>query len=406
MEQQADTILIRQILILDDDPFILKTTDFMLRQLGHQQINTAQCAEEALERIANATPPIDIVLCDLNMPDIDGIEFLRRLGEVHYCGGVALISGEDERTLSTAGSLASGYELALLGAIAKPLSVKKLEAILQRWNGPKKASQPHAEVISFSAKELLEAIQEGQFIPYFQPKVNLHTSGVVGMEALARWQHPQHGMIFPDTFIPLIEESGLIDELTISIANQAFKQLNEWRKQGFDLKVAVNISMKSLMDLGFTDRFLGMISAAGLENESVILEVTESQFMAERLHSLNNLIRLRMKKITISIDDFGTGYSSLSQLRELPFDELKIDKSFVQNAAVDVKAHSILESGIRMGKTLGMNVIAEGVESEEDWFRLEEMGCDLAQGYFIARPMPAEDVLPWLRQWQPPAPKK
>ena len=406
MVKQADEILIRQMLILDDDPFILKTTDFMLRQLGHQEISTAQHAEQALEKITNADPPVDIVLCDLNMPDIDGIEFLRRLGEAHYSGGVILISGEDERTLSTAGSLASGYELVLLGVIAKPLSVKKLEEILLRWGGPRTESQAPEEAPSFSTEELLEAIQEGQFIPYFQPKVSLLTGEVAGMEALARWQHPQLGMIFPDTFIPLIESCDLSDELTFSIAGQAFKQLRDWQQQGFALKMAVNISMNSLMDLGFTDRFLDMITDAGLENDSIILEVTESQFMAERLHSLNNLIRLRMKKITISIDDFGTGYSSLSQLRELPFDELKIDKSFVHNAASDQKAHSILESGINMGKTLDMNVIAEGVESEEDWFRLLNMGCDLAQGYFIARPMPAEDVLPWLRQWQPPSPKK
>ena len=236
--------------------------------------------------------------------------------------------------------------------------------------------------------------------------MDLHSGKVAGMEVLARWPHPTRGMIFPDQFIPGIEEGGLIDELTFNIAKQAFHQLRHWQQQGVDLNLAVNISMKSLMNLGFTDRFLAMITEAGLENGNVTLEVTESQFMAERLHSLNNLIRLRMKKITISIDDFGTGYSSLSQLRELPFDELKIDKSFVQKAASNAKALSILESGIRMGKTLGMKVIAEGVESKDEWHLLLEMGCDLAQGYFIAHPMPAEEVLPWLRQWQPPSPKK
>ena len=405
MNNQGCSTAIRHILILDDDPFILKTTNFMLKQMGHQNVSVTLHAEQALKMVSTE-PDIDIILCDLNMPEVDGIEFLRRLGEAHFAGGVILISGEDDRTLATAGSLASAYELTLLGVIAKPLSVKKLEEILKHWDGPKAAPKARQEASSFSAQELEEAIRNGQITPYFQPKVSLRTGKVTGMEALARWHHPSLGMIFPDNFIPLIEINELSDELTFCIAGQAFNQLRDWQRHGFDLKIAVNVSMESLMDLGFTDRFLGMISASGLENESVILEVTESQFVAERLHSLNNLARLRIKKITLSIDDFGTGYSSLSQLRELPFDELKIDKSFVHNATSDKKALSILESSIRMGKTLGMNVIAEGVESEEDWIQLLEMGCDLAQGYFIARPMPAEDVLPWLERRQPPPTKK
>lgn len=405
MATSFDTEAIRRILILDDDSFILQTTAFMLRQLGYQDVTAVEQAKQALDLLADKDQSIDIILCDLNMPGMDGIEFLHRLGEINFSGGIVLISGEDERTLSTAGSLAAGYDLTYLGSIAKPLSHQKLRDMFEHWQGPKQGGRESSQEQEFSAAELLDAIHRGHFTPFFQPKVDLQSGRVIGMEALARWHHPELGMIFPDTFIPLIEKFELIDELTFSIARQAFEQLKMWRQQEADIKVAVNISMKSLKELDFTDRILELIEDAGLDNSSVILEVTESQFMADRLHSMNNLARLRIKKIILSIDDFGTGYSSLSQLQDLPFDELKIDKSFVQKAATDQKAHSILESGIRMGKELGMHVIAEGVETEEDWFRLAEMGCDRAQGYFIARPMPADEVLPWLQQWRPPAPK-
>ena len=396
---------IQRILILDDDPFILKTTAFILKQLGYQDVVTMEHAKEALKLIGSDTEAIDIVLCDLNMPEMDGIEFLHQLGESNFSGGIILISGEDERTLATAGSLAAGYELTFLGSISKPLSHHKLSKMFEYWQGPKQSAKSSKETQVFSAADLSEAIGKNQIIPYFQPKVELQSGKVMGMEALARWQHPELGMIFPDTFIPLIEKYDLIDELTFSIARQAFEQLRRWQQQGIDIKVAVNVSMKSLKELSFTDQFLKMIEDAGLENGNIILEVTESQFMADRLHSMNNLARLRIKKVTLSIDDFGTGYSSLSQLQELPFDELKIDKSFVQKASEDEKALSILESGIRMGKNLGMHVIAEGVETEDDWFRLADMGCDWAQGYFISRPIPAEEVLPWLKRWQPPVRK-
>lgn len=407
MATSFDAEAIRRILILDDDPFILQTTTFMLKQLGYQDVLAVEHAKQALDLLADdKSQSINIILCDLNMPEMDGIEFLHRLGKSNYSGGIVLVSGEDERTLSTAGSLASGYDLTYLGNIAKPLSHQKLSDMFERWHGPEQGSMVNDQEQEFSAADLLDAIHRDHFTPYFQPKVDLQSGRVMGMEALARWHHPELGMIFPDTFIPLIEKFDLIDEFTFSIARQAFEQLRKWQQQETDIKVAVNISMDSLKELDFTDRILELIADTGLDNSSIIIEVTESQFMADRLHSMNNLARLRIKRITLSIDDFGTGYSSLSQLQDLPFDELKIDRSFVQKAAEDQKALSILESGIRMGKELGMNVIAEGVETEEDWFRLLEMGCDWAQGYFIARPMPAEEVLPWIKQWQPPEPKK
>lgn len=161
MEQQSDRATIRQMLILDDDPFILKTADFMLRQIGHQHIITAQHAEEALGKITSASPNVDIVFCDLNMPEMDGIEFLRQLGETRFAGGVILISGEDERTLTTAGNLASGYNLSLLGVIAKPLSVNKLKSALETWHGPRNDSAPapdDCEPAHFTLHDLKQAI--------------------------------------------------------------------------------------------------------------------------------------------------------------------------------------------------------------------------------------------------------
>lgn len=220
------------------------------------------------------------------------------------------------------------------------------------------------------------------------------------METLVRWRHPQDGMVFPDQFIGVAEAHGLIDDLTRVVLTGALAQAKVWQDAGWVLRVAVNVSMVSLTSLDFPDFVAGLAAQAGVPPQEVVLEVTESRLMRDLRAPLEILTRLRLKRFRLSIDDFGTGSSSLAQLRDLPFDELKIDKSFVHRAWTDETLRAMYDASLGLARQLGMEVVAEGVEDRNDWDLLRRTGCDLAQGYFIARPMPAADLSGWMVDWQ------
>jgi len=389
---------IRGLLVVDDDEFVLKTTAYALQAMGFGTVLTANRAIKALTHIVTPTEPVDVILCDLNMPEMDGVEFLRQLAKEGYEGGILLFSGEDARTLSTAKNLAKAHQLNVLGAVAKPVRPEELAEVLATWSGPLERKHPRVTPL-IDAAMLGDAIAAGEFVPYYQPKVNLHDGRAVGVEILARWNSPMLGMVFPDAFIPIAEEVGLIDPMTFQLLASALEQSAAWKQEGIELDLALNVSMESLHRLDFADQLLEVIAQAGGQTQNIILEVTESRFMQDSVGPMDVLLRLRMKRIKLSIDDFGTGYSSLAQLRDLPFDELKIDQSFVRGAARDADAYSILQSSVAMGKQLEMSVIAEGVENLGDWKRVVEMNCDLAQGYFIGRPMAGASIPGWMRQW-------
>jgi EAL domain-containing protein (putative c-di-GMP-specific phosphodiesterase class I) len=224
---------------------------------------------------------------------------------------------------------------------------------------------------------------------------------VVGVETLVRWEHPEDGMVFPDAFIGLAEEGGIVDALTRPTLQRALAQARAWRDQGLVLHVGVNVSMDDLFDLSFPDFVVGAITAAGVPVESLVLEITESRLMKNALASLDILTRLRLKHIDLSIDDFGTGHSSLAQLRDIPFDELKIDRGFIHGASTNPSNRAIVEASLGMAHHLGMHSVAEGVEDVDDWTLLRTLGCDFAQGYFIARPMPGDAIVDWVRTWEP-----
>jgi EAL domain-containing protein (putative c-di-GMP-specific phosphodiesterase class I) len=187
--------------------------------------------------------------------------------------------------------------------------------------------------------------------------------------------------------------------LTFSLMEQAVKIDEEWQKKDIDLEIAFNISMSSLYDEKFPDKLIEQVESAGGQIDKIKLEVTESQLMEDLVRPLESLLRLRMKKIKLSIDDFGTGHSNLRQLRDLPFDELKLDRSYVHSTGNGERTSLILESTVEMAQKLDMSIVAEGVETLEDWLRVERYGCHLVQGYFTAKPMPGDEIPYWLATW-------
>lgn len=206
--------------------------------------------------------------------------------------------------------------------------------------------------------------------------------------------------MYPDQFIGLAEAHGLIDALTQVVLAQALRDSTTWAREGLALKVAVNVSMDNLHALEFPERITAVAAAAEVKPQSIVLEVTESQLMKDLRAPLEILTRLRLRRFKLSIDDFGTGHSSLAQLRDVPFDELKIDQGFVHGAHHNETLRAIFFASLGLAKELGMEVVAEGVEDADDWGFLLQSGCDLAQGYFIARPMPADQVLDWVAAWR------
>lgn len=244
--------------------------------------------------------------------------------------------------------------------------------------------------------ELLQAIDSDELVLYFQPKIDLRTSRVTSVEALVRWQHPQRGILPPDVFIPLAEQTGLINQLTFWVLKKALLQCAELNKAGVDITVAVNLSAGSLNDIRIPGEIAHMLADAKIKPSMLVLEITESAVMTDPAGALNVLKILSRMGVSLSIDDFGTGYSSLAYLSKLPVDEIKIDKSFVLEMILDQHAAVIVRSTIDLGHNLGKKVVAEGVETLELWDLLSEWGCDTAQGYYMSKQLPADKLMQWL----------
>jgi EAL domain-containing protein (putative c-di-GMP-specific phosphodiesterase class I) len=227
---------------------------------------------------------------------------------------------------------------------------------------------------------------------HFQPKAELATGRIVGVEALARWEHPRLGMIAPAEFVPIAEQTGLITPLTSHVLDRALGQLREWRDEGRELTVAVNLSARTFLDAQLAVEIPRLLAKWEVDAPRLELEITESMLMLDPGRAQATLERLSRIGLKLSVDDFGTGYSSLSNLKRLPVDVIKIDKSFVMDMAIDASDAAIVRSTIDLAHNLGLRVVAEGVESHGAWLSLRELGCDLAQGFYVSRPLPAEDI--------------
>jgi diguanylate cyclase (GGDEF)-like protein len=246
-------------------------------------------------------------------------------------------------------------------------------------------------------QELRTAIADGQLLLHYQPKVDLRSQRLVGVEALVRWQHPTLGLLFPDSFVAEAERSGLMRPFTSVVLGLALDQVRDWQTAGTLVPVAVNISTSNLLDVALPSQIEAMLEVRGLSAQVLILEVTESTLMVDAPRALSVLERLRMLGVRVSVDDYGTGYSSLARLRELPVDELKLDRSFIAELGIDERAAAIVESTVKLAQSLGLPMVAEGIETAEALARLTDYGCDIGQGYYIARPAPADQLTDWLR---------
>lgn len=387
-------------LIAEDHDFQRNELARTLASLGATTVHEASDGYAALEILGDPSRPVDIVISDLDMAGMDGIEFVRHLGESGVRISIILASALERKLLASVATMSEAYGINLLGVVEKPLTVRKLVPLIKLHQPARsQADRPTSPMPTFSLEEIKAGLMADEFEPYFQPKIELLTGRVKGVEALARWLHPQFGVVLPYAFIKQLEDNDLIDDLTWDMLGKAAAFCGAWRKCGTHATVSVNLSVKSLGNYEIVDRVTELVRSRNLEPRHMILEVTESAATTDVGKALESLARLRMKGFGLSIDDYGTGYSSMQQLTRIAFTELKIDQSFVMDAAKHDSARVILESSLKMARKLNITSVAEGVETQFDFDLLNKLRCDMAQGYFIARPMPYTELLSWIRDW-------
>lgn len=387
-----------RVLILDDDLFFSELLSEMLRSIGYTDILLESDGNRALQTIKSQTP--DILFCDIDMPGMDGIEFLRHLVIQDYTGNLLLMSGAIPGLLKAVERLAISHGLNLLGSLDKPFELNVLAELIAKPHQSIQKSQGYAQPKKLTAKELHEGLHQARLVLLYQPKVAVYGRHVPDAECLARWQHPEYGLLGPDSFIGVAEETGSIGELTQIVLDKAATNLSLWRQTGSKFRLAINVSMINLCRLDLPEIFEKIVQSKGLKPEDFILEVTESRLVNNLSVTLEILTRLRLKGFGLSIDDFGTGYSTMESLMHLPFTELKLDRKFVSGAAENSSARAILESSVRLGRALKLNLVAEGVENRQDWGVIAGLGCHEMQGYLIAKPMAADKLLEWVRRWE------
>jgi EAL domain-containing protein (putative c-di-GMP-specific phosphodiesterase class I)/ActR/RegA family two-component response regulator len=387
-----------RVLVLDDDAFMLSLLGQMLARLGYQDVSTFTRGADAVTALTRDPQAFDLILCDLQMPEMDGVEFVRHLVESRYTGALVLVSGEDSRILEAAETLAKAHSLQVLGTLRKPPDPGALATVLARL-GPKTGAATGTYQIQYSRSDLQRALSARQFVAYYQPKINITTGDLTGVECLVRWQNPHEGLRLPGRFLPSIEAHGLMDALTELVITTAMQDAQRWRRAGLDISVAVNVSMSSLTNLAFPEFIAETAQALEMPLNRLILEVTETQLMQNVVAAYEILTRLRLKRVGLAIDDFGVGHSSLAKLRDLPFNELKIDRGFVHGACRNESLAVFLKASISLARQLGISTVAEGVEDLDDWTFLRATACEQVQGWFIAKAMPASELGTWASSW-------
>jgi len=389
------------IMVLDDDPFMLKLMAHMLENEGCTSVVTYAEGRDALKSMDSQEVCPELIFLDLNLPGMDGMEFVRHLVERKYAGNLVLMSGEDDHLLRASTKLVQAHNIPVVGSFHKPITAEKLRSILDIVALSRQSETPESNEMR-TADELRAALASGELVNYYQPKVSLSSGKVVGVEALARWRRKAGDeMVAPYRFLGIAESFGLIHDLTRVVLTDALTQAKAWQEAGMPLQVAVNVSEYNIEALDFAGMVSQLANDAAVEPHYVTLEVSEGWLPLNDLRLvLETLTRLHLKRFRLSLDEFGTGFSNHSQLRNLPFDEIKIDRSFVHRIATDAKIRAKYDAGLSAARKLNLDAVAVGVEDLEDWRLLRLTGCDYAQGTLIADPMPAEDVPGWIQGWQ------
>jgi len=400
---------IASLLVVDDSAAQREHAAGLCRALGVAEVHQAGGAAQALALLDSLSPPPSAMIVDIEMPGMDGVELLEALRIRNIELDLIVASGRESALIDSVLAIGAGMGLNMLAGLEKPLTLEALRHALsgqgsrlrKRAGAPgpaagAPAAAPGAPAIAPGTLE--QALACNQISVLYQPKVDIRTGLARGVEALARWTCPQRGEIPPARFIALAEQYGLIQPLTFGVMEQALRQAARWNSRGLRLTMAVNLSPLLLDWPGLARDIVALVERHGIPAEQVNFEITESSLVETRGGARGLLARLRLRGFGLSIDDYGTGFSSMQQLARVPFTELKIDRGFVHGSTERKNLRVMLKTAIDMARQLGLASTAEGIETLEEWRLLQQLGCTMGQGFFIARPMPGPDVPGWLRR--------
>ncbi|HVS76603.1 MAG TPA: EAL domain-containing response regulator [Steroidobacteraceae bacterium] len=384
-------------LIVDDSGVQRGIGVALCRELRIPKVHEAGDGREALALLDELPAPPGLLIIDLEMPTMDGPELLSALGGRGTRAPIILASSRERALMNSVQDMGTALGLRIVGALQKPLTLASLAALLQnKLHDAVESKGPAGPRSSVDPESLRAALARGDISVHYHPQVEIDTGRIRGVEALARWHDAKHGWIAPDIFIPVAEQHGLIRELTLHVMDAAMRQTALWSRHGLDLSIAINLSPILLERGELVQEISELQQRHGLRADQIVLEVTESSLLRDLAIALGVLTRLRLRGFRLSLDDYGTGFSSMQQLARIPFTELKIDRTFVHGAHERDSLQVILRSALEMASQLGIETVAEGVESLQDWRLLRQYGCKLAQGWLLAKAMPGAELEGWL----------
>lgn len=374
-------------LVVDDDPGLRKFGEMMVEAAGFRS-ESAASGSDAIAALQTLDPAV--VLLDMQMPGKDGIDVMRAMAAAKRAAKLVIFGGSDQRTIEVSAEIARHHGLTVAASLLKPVHTDRLRKVLTRLC---------MELSPFDTQRLRECLETDQVILHYQPKIALPTRQLIGVEALLRCEDSAGRLVSPETVLAVAEQSGNVDDLSFAVFKAAIAQRRSWSKQGLDLGMAVNLSARGAVNRDLPDQLESLCIANDVPPEALTIELTETAVMNDSLLAMETLVRLRLRGFQLSIDDFGTGYSSLVRLQQLPFSELKIDKSFVTARQRSRDNEVIIRAITQLALNLEMKCVIEGVEDEETLSFSKDLGCSCAQGYFVARAMPADRLPRFAKEW-------
>ncbi len=385
-----------KILISEDHTLAQQALVTLLKSLGHTDIFIAEGYEDALQLVKQENK-FDILICTITCPDAQELNLLRDIRKFGKINSIILINETTPDIQMATRQFAQLCGHTILAELRKPFSKSELQASLSNFS----ANQPlvhNAKVFeTLQPKAIARATLKNQFIPYFQPKINIQTMEVVGAEILMRWNHPNLGILGPDKFIDIAKRFGHLEMMTTSILDQAMAFIAK-QNLSENFKLAVNIDAAQLSKPDFDKKISNLLNSHDVKAENIILEITETGILRSPLECITNLIKVRLLGCGVSIDDFGTGLSSLQRVCELPCTEIKLDMSFVKNIEHSSRNRSAVASMIKLSEEIDVQLVAEGIESVEQLRILENMNCTIGQGYFFSPPLSGQNLVKWMKQ--------
>lgn len=387
-------------LVAEAEPVQRRALIEALGQLGASRVTDVPDGPTALRTLqAGFTPKVDVAVIDLALGGMDGLELLRAIAGLKSSVRLIVVGAQPASVLFSVETLAQAYGVELLGTIAKPVSSAKLKTLLDNLQPP---ARPRAVAQSpaFSFAEVGVGLQQRQFEPFFQPKIELATGQVKGLETFARWRHPEHGVLGPGAFIDALEQNNRVDFLDWTMIELSVERCRQYHDQGIPISISLNLAPETLAHPNFIRQVQSCMKRHGVMPDYLTFEMTESSILKFDADFIERLVRLRMMGFGLAIDDYGTGRSNLQLLARIPFSELKIDRSFVDGASKKRPLGTVLKSCLGLAHSLDRMSVAVGVETRQDWDFLQGLGCTYAQGYHIANPMEAGAFPGWLEDWR------